>query len=668
MCSINHAVTRHVHQHVTQLTLQSQINLRRLTAQVTLEASPLGAVQLIASGTQQVDSLTVMLRSPTRRGAAGDVIHNAHHRHHGGRVNSLATGLVVQGHVTAGHRNTQLHAAISQAANSLSELPHDVRVLGRTEVQAVRHSHGACTNGRNVTVRLSQGRASTLVRIQVGETRGGVGRQSNTEVGVLVHAHNAAVVRHGQGGVALNVAVVLVGDPGLGAHVRGRHERLDCLAQLLTARAGIVGSRTGEVVSLDVILPLGACVRTLVGRAVVRNGAGVNIHDDLAVPLDDQAARVGDLTEEGVLHAPLVHDRFEALHVLGGDNSHHAFLRLRHQNLARGQGGVTQQNLGQVDVHAALTVRSQLAGCAGNTRSTQVLNTLNHGALEQLQAALNQNLLSEGVAHLNGRTLRRLGVIERLGRQHRRTADTVATGACTEQNNLVAHARCVRQADVLVTHNTHSQCVDQRVCLVAGIELNLAADVRQAQGVTVTTNTGNHAANNAGGVRVINRAETQRIHHSNRACTHGNNVTHNTAHTGRSTLVGLHVRGVVVGLNLEGNSPAVTNIGHTGVLTDTDHQVLLHLIGDLCTELLQMNLRRLVGAVLGPHDRVHCQLSRGRTATKNLLNVLELVLLQAQLSPGEFGVRGCRRVLDGVEVKLLFAHNFLESLSCVSGR
>ena len=668
MCSINHAVTRHVHQHVTQLTLQSQINLRRLTAQVTLEASPLGAVQLIASGTQQVDSLTVMLRSPTRRGAAGDVIHNAHHRHHGGRVNSLATGLVVQGHVTAGHRNTQLHAAISQAANSLSELPHDVRVLGRTEVQAVRHSHGACTNGRNVTVRLSQGRASALVRIQVGETRGGVGRQSNTEVGVLVHAHHTAVVRHGQGGVALNVAVVLVGDPGLGAHVRGRHERLDCLAQLLAARAGVVGSRTGEVVSLNVVLPLGASVGTLVGGAVVCDGAGVNIHDDLAVPLDDQAAGVGHLTEEGVLHTPLVHDGLETLHVLGGDNGHHAFLRLGHQNLARGQGGVTQQNLGQVDVHAALTVRSQLAGCAGNTRSAQVLDTLNHGALEQLQAALNQNLLSEGVAHLNGGTLRGLGVIEGLRSQHRRTADAVATGARTEEDNLVAHARCVCQADVLVTHDAHSQRVDQRVCLVAGIELNLATDVRQAQGVTVATDTGNHAANHASGVGVINRAETQRIHHRNRAGTHRNNVTHNTTHTGSGTLVGLHVRGMVVGLNLEGHGPAVTNVGHTGVLTDTDHQVLLHLFGDLRTELLQMNLRRLVGAVLGPHDRVHGQLSRGGAAAQNLLDILELVLLQAQLGPGEFGVRGSCRMLDGVEVKLLFAHNFLESLSCVSGR
>ena len=52
MCGINHAVARHVHQHVTQLTLQGQINLRGQTAQVTLEASPLGAVQLIAGGTQ----------------------------------------------------------------------------------------------------------------------------------------------------------------------------------------------------------------------------------------------------------------------------------------------------------------------------------------------------------------------------------------------------------------------------------------------------------------------------------------------------------------------------------------------------------------------------------------------------------------------------------------
>ncbi len=57
--------------------------------------------------------------------------------------------------------------------------------------------------------------------------------------------------------------------------------------------------------------------------------------------------------------------------------------------------------------------------------------------------------------------------------------------------------------------------------------------------------------------------------------------------------------------------------------------------------------------MLAPHDGVHGQLGAGGAAAKDLDDLVELVLLQAQLGPREFRVRGLGSVLNGVDVELL---------------
>ncbi len=102
---------------------------------------------------------------------AGDVLHR-HHRYHGVGLISLTTTVsVVQGHVTAGH-GTPSSMQPSARPRTASANCHERRILRRTKFRQSNTATG-CTNGRNVTVRLSQEDASTLVRIQVGETRGG---------------------------------------------------------------------------------------------------------------------------------------------------------------------------------------------------------------------------------------------------------------------------------------------------------------------------------------------------------------------------------------------------------------------------------------------------------------------------------------------------------------
>ena len=97
-----------------------------------------------------------------------------------------------------------------------------------------------------------------------------------------------------------------------------------------------------------------------------------------------------------------------------------------------------------------------------------------------------------------------------------------------------------------MAHNTDCQGIDKGVCLVAGVKFGLAANIGQPQRVAVAANTRNHTADHAGGIRVVDSAETQRIHNRDRACTHRNNVTHNTAHAGCRTLIRLNIGGVVV--------------------------------------------------------------------------------------------------------------------------
>ena len=599
---------------------------------MTAYAGPFGAVQFIRGLTQQVNGLTVL--APPGRGAASDVVEHTQQGDHRGRIDGDAAGLVVQRNVAARDGYAQLLATVGQAAHGLGELPHDVGVLGGAEVQAVGDGRRTSTGGRDVSVGLGERELRAGVRVQAGVATVAVGGQGHAQTGFLVHTDHAGVIRHGHGGVALHIVVVLAGDPVLGAQVGRGHQFEHCLAQLRTGGAGGVLGRAGEMVGLQLILGLGASEGSFIDRAVMGHGARIHVHDHFAPVIDDQTTGVRDLTDPRVLHVPFGHDRLESLGLSRGHHGHHAFLGLGHQDLAGGQGGIAQQHLGQVHTHSAVTVGGELGGCAGNTRGTEVLNALHQGALEQLQAALDEHLFRERVSHLDCGALGRLGIVKGFGGQYGGATNTVTARAGTEQHHFIAGAGGVGQADVLVTHDAHRQSVDQRVALVAGIELHFTADVGQTQRVAVATHTGHHTVHHALGVRVVDGTKTQRVHHGHRAGTHGDDVADNATHTGRGTLVGLHEGRVVVGLDLEGHGPAVTDVRDTGVLPDAHHEVLAHLVGDLVTELTQMHLGGLVGAVFGPHDRVHGQFRGGGAAAQDLLDPIELGFGQPQLRPG----------------------------------
>ena len=83
------------------------------------------------------------------------------------------------------------------------------------------------------------------------------------------------------------------------------------------------------------------------------------------------------------------------------------------------------------------------------------------------------------------------------------------------------------------------------------MEIDLAADRRHAEGIAVAADAGDDAGDQMPGLRMVGRAEAQRVQRRDRPRAHGEDVAQDAADAGRRALVGLDEGGVVVALHLE---------------------------------------------------------------------------------------------------------------------
>ncbi|CAM5528991.1 hypothetical protein STENM327S_01645 [Streptomyces tendae] len=153
----------------------------------------------------------------------------------------------------------ELQTAVRQTARGLRELPHDLRVLRGTEVQAVRDRQRLRAGGRHVAVRLRQRQLRARVRVELGVPAVAVGRHRDAQARLRVDADHARVLGHRQDGVALHEAVVLLGDPRLGR----RFGEPTSLRTCPSARPAAGPGQLARVVRLERVLPGRAGVRAL---------------------------------------------------------------------------------------------------------------------------------------------------------------------------------------------------------------------------------------------------------------------------------------------------------------------------------------------------------------------------------------------------------------------
>ena len=577
--------------------------------------------------------------------AGGHVVDHAEHADGGSGQDGHVGRLVVERHVAAGDRDAQLTAAVDQAEHGLGERPHHLRVLRGSEVEAVGDGDGLGAGDGDVAVGLGQRVLRTEVGVEVGEPRVRVQRERDAQAGLLVDAQHAGVLRLREHGVAAHVAVVLLGHPCLVGHVAVREHLEQCGPEALGA---VVAVEALRAVGLHVVEPARPVVRTVVDGAVVGDRLRVHVDDGLAVPLDDEAVAVDDLANHRGLHVPLAADLQEALDVGGLHHRHHALLRLAHEDLLRREVGVAQGHEVEVDEHAAVAGRRELGGGTRDAGGAEILDAADDARLEQFEGALDEELLHEGVAHLHAGALGGAVLVEGLGREDGGAADAVAAGGRTEQDHLVADARRVGEVEVVVAQHADAQGVDERVAEVGLVELHLAADVRQSKAVAVPADPRHDSGQHPLRVICVKRAETQRVHDADGARAHGEDVAHDAADAGGRTLVGLDERRVVVGFGLEGHGVALADVDDAGVLADPGQQRPPRRLLRERAELPEVHLRGLVGAVLGPHDRVHGKFRGGRAAAQDLADHLVLVILDAERCVRLLDVRGLEGLGNGV--------------------
>ena len=178
--------------------------------------------------------------------------------------------------------------------------------------------------------------------------------------------------------------------------------------------------------------------------------------------------------------------------------------------------------------------------------------------------------------------------------------------------------------DLLVPQHAEAKNIHQRIALETFVEINFAADRRDADAVSVVRDAGDDAGEKPAvrfrsafrSIATVDRPEAQRIEQKLRARAHRENVANDSADAGRRALEWLDRARVIVALDLERDRPAVADIDHAGVFFARPNEN----VRAGRRKFLQFAPRIFVGAMLAPHDRENPQLGEIRFAAENFLD------------------------------------------------
>src|SRR5262245_19156170 len=128
-----------------------------------------------------------------------------------------------------------------------------------------------------------------------------------------------------------------------------------------------------------------------------------------------------------------------------------------------------------------------------------------------------------------------------------------------------------------MARNTQTENIHQRISFGYLVEVNLAAYRRYADAVPIVRDSGNHASKQAPIVPDLrrppmDRTETQRVKQKHRTRSHRKDIANNPAYSSCSALERLDCTGVIMALHLEGDSPTVPDVDHTGIFLSGLHQ------------------------------------------------------------------------------------------------
>ena len=119
--------------------------------------------------------------------------------------------------------------------------------------------------------------------------------------------------------------------------------------------------------------------------------------------LDDRDVAVGgDPADDRHREAPSLTDLADSLVPIGADDRAHPLLALRDHDLERSETRLATRHGVEIDDHARATPVGRLRGRAREPAGTEVLEAFDETATDELEARLDQELLGERIADLNG--------------------------------------------------------------------------------------------------------------------------------------------------------------------------------------------------------------------------------------------------------------------------
>ena len=182
------------------------------------------------------------------------------------------------------------------------------------------------------------------------------------------------------------------------------------------ASLGAPGAGAGRV------LTGGRATRSKTMASLVRAAAGMAASTSSAAH-DLDPAIIGDLADDRRRQAPARADLEHRVEPARGDDGAHPLLALADHDLERRHARLAPRDRVEVDADARACPVGGLRDGTGDARRTEVLEALDEAASDELQAGLDEQLLGERVADLDGRPLGRARLVEAWrwpGRSHRR--------------------------------------------------------------------------------------------------------------------------------------------------------------------------------------------------------------------------------------------------------
>src|ERR1700722_6628755 len=413
------------------------------------------------------------------------VVQGSYNSEHGRGINSFAQSFVVETDVAAGDGNFQLFAGFRDAVDGLGELPHDVRLFGIAEVEAVGCGHGSCSRTGDFAGGLGDGVHRSKARIEITPAAVAIERHGKPPLRAL-NSNYAGITCSGRvDRVRLHHVIVLLPYPALAADVGAGEKLLEMPREV------------GGGVEFDVLRPLArdgrlpARQRTFVDRSIVGQRLIRNFGYYLAVFEHAQYVVRCDFADFDCIESPLFEDTEDFVLAAFLRNQQHALLRFAEHDFVGSHAGFALRNAIEFNFDSNAAAGSHFAGRAGQAGRAHILDADDGAGLHGFETGFEQQLLEERIAYLHVGAFGFRGLAEFFA-GHGGAVDAVTSGFCADVDYRIAFSGGPGVEDFIFSYQAEGECVDQRIARVARLEFGFAAEIGDSEAVAVGGDSTDH--------------------------------------------------------------------------------------------------------------------------------------------------------------------------------